>query len=603
MRQIKKNKNNNNNNLESDQNQNPDFKNDNGGDETEPVALADEKRVRVLSPTMLVLKRFMRNKLAIAGMAIILSMFAFSFIGGIVSPYKQDDVFKKLEAMPLDYAAAVYNGELRYTIAEGKNFPDGARAEMMLNISRGEFEFTVGDIKYILKTSFEGMYFITAHVRVAEIETIAGRHTFNGVGGFAVDEIFRAAFEAAYNNGENSFICKGDEYFINKSSARKCVVTLPEDIGVASMKVFDPYKNEDRAEINDIYFRYESETAINSGLPSFSVNGRDYTVVYESGETVINKNGEPFAAVSDIIVSPIDPELFFTVDYKNAVRDAIKEDLAVFEFENKETGETASYSIRANNAKFFIKTDTVTEMIAIHSGPSREHWLGTDGNGMDMLTRLMYGGRVSLIVGFVVVLIEILIGVIIGGIAGYFGGWADTFLMRVVDLFNTIPDIPLLIIFGSLLDAYRMESYRRIMLLMVILGLMGWTGIARVVRGQILSLREQDFMTATEALGLKTSRRIFRHLVPNVMPLLIVQATMGLGGIIITEATLSYLGLGVKFPQASWGSIIHSAMTMHIMTEYWFAWIPAGILILLTVLGFNFVGDGLRDAFDPKMKR
>ena len=160
-----------------------------------------------------------------------------------------------------------------------------------------------------------------------------------------------------------------------------------------------------------------------------------------------------------------------------------------------------------------------------------------------------------------------------------------------------------LIIFGSILDAYRMESYRRIMLLMVILGLMGWTGIARVVRGQILSLREQDFMTATEALGLRASRRIFRHLVPNVMPLLIVQATMGLGGIIITEATLSYLGLGVKFPQASWGSIIHAAMTMHVMTEYWFAWIPAGILILLTVLGFNFVGDGLRDAFDPKMKR
>ena len=138
---------------------------------------------------------------------------------------------------------------------------------------------------------------------------------------------------------------------------------------------------------------------------------------------------------------------------------------------------------------------------------------------------------------------------------------------------------------------------------MAVLGILGWTCIARVVRGQILSLREQDFMVATEATGIRVSRRIFRHLVPNVMPLLIVQATMSLGSIIITEATLSFLGLGVKYPLASWGSIINAATDVHIMTNYWFIWIPAGVLIVLTVLGFNFVGDGLRDAFDPKMKR
>jgi peptide/nickel transport system permease protein len=138
---------------------------------------------------------------------------------------------------------------------------------------------------------------------------------------------------------------------------------------------------------------------------------------------------------------------------------------------------------------------------------------------------------------------------------------------------------------------------------MLVLGLLYWTTVARIVRGQILSLREQDFMVATEATGIRTSRRIFRHLIPNVMPLLIVNATAGLGGIIITEATLGFLGLGVKYPLASWGSIINIASDAFVMTNYWFMWIPAGTLILLTVLGFNFVGDGLRDAYDPRMQR
>jgi peptide/nickel transport system permease protein len=137
----------------------------------------------------------------------------------------------------------------------------------------------------------------------------------------------------------------------------------------------------------------------------------------------------------------------------------------------------------------------------------------------------------------------------------------------------------------------------------MLLGVLGWTGIARIVRGQILSLREQDFMIAAECTGLSIHRRIFRHLVPNVMPLLIVEATMGLGDIILTEATLSFLGLGVKFPFASWGNIINDVNNTFVLTNYWFIWIPAGVCLLSTVLAFNLVGDGLRDAFDPKMKR
>ena len=268
-----------------------------------------------------------------------------------------------------------------------------------------------------------------------------------------------------------------------------------------------------------------------------------------------------------------------------------------------ENGETEKHTIELRVNGYVVSTMQRAMLIDMYASPSLSHPLGTDDHGMDVLTRLMYGGRISLMVGFVVVFLEMLIGIIIGGVSGYFGGWVDTLLMRFVDLFNSIPYYPMMIIAGSLMDAFEVNPYTRIFMLMGIMGIMGWTGVARVVRGQILSLREQDFMVATEATGVRISRRIFRHLVPNVMPLLIVQATMSLGSIILTEATLSFLGLGIKYPLASWGTIINSASNIYVMSNFWFIWIPAGVLIVLTVLGFNFVGDGLRDAFDPKMKR
>jgi peptide/nickel transport system permease protein len=176
--------------------------------------------------------------------------------------------------------------------------------------------------------------------------------------------------------------------------------------------------------------------------------------------------------------------------------------------------------------------------------------------------------------------------------------------MCLVDVFYCIPSMPILIILGAFFDNMRMGSYTRLMWMMAVLGFLGWAGVARLVRGQILSLREQEFMTATEATGISTSRRIFRHLIPNVMPQLIVNATMGLGSIIITESTLSFLGLGVKHPLATWGTMINSITSSNEnIIRYAYIWIPVGCLICLTVIAFNFVGDGLRDAFDPKMKQ
>lgn len=234
---------------------------------------------------------------------------------------------------------------------------------------------------------------------------------------------------------------------------------------------------------------------------------------------------------------------------------------------------------------------------------TKDHLLGTDDQGMDVFVRLMYGGRISLFIGFIVVILETLIGVILGGIAGYFGGWVDQVIMRIVDIFNCIPTLPILLIASAVIESWNVPSDTRIYLLMAIITLFSWSGVARLVRGQILSLREQEYITATKVMGLPTCRKIFLHLIPNVMPQLIVSMTLGLGSVILYESTLSYLGLGVQLPKAAWGTMIAKSNIPEVMQYHPNVWLPAGILIVIAVLGFNFVGDGLRDAMDPKSKK
>lgn len=235
--------------------------------------------------------------------------------------------------------------------------------------------------------------------------------------------------------------------------------------------------------------------------------------------------------------------------------------------------------------------------------PSSSHLLGTDKDGRDVMVRLMYGGRISLLIGFVVVGLQLLVGIIAGGVAGYYGGKIDNLIMRLVDVFYCIPTLPIMLIISSIMVAYGIPQEYKIYILMLAMGVLGWASVARLVRGQILSLREQEFMVATEAIGLHPAKRIMKHLIPNVMPQLIVIATMGMGSVILAEAAYSYLGIGVPFPLASWGNMVNVVTDPIIMRDYINIWLPPGFCILLTVLGFNFVGDGLRDAFDPKMKR
>lgn len=274
-------------------------------------------------------------------------------------------------------------------------------------------------------------------------------------------------------------------------------------------------------------------------------------------------------------------------------------------------GEVDRSTVIMTDANYYYTDENVevVEVVEVEktindlAAPGGEHILGTDEQGMDVFTRLMYGGRISLIIGFIVVILETLIGIVVGGISGYFGGWVDNVLMRVVDVFNCIPTLPILLIGSAVIDSWNLEADQQIYVLMIMITLFSWSGTARLVRGQILSLREQEYITATEVMGLSTSRRIFKHLIPNVMPQLIVSMTLGLGSVILYESTLSYLGLGVQLPMAAWGTMISASNKTNILNYHMNVWLPAGLLIVVAVLGFNFIGDGLRDAMDPKARK
>lgn len=235
----------------------------------------------------------------------------------------------------------------------------------------------------------------------------------------------------------------------------------------------------------------------------------------------------------------------------------------------------------------------------VNKKPSKEHILGTDELGRDYLTRILYGGRISMKVGLFAVIIQVIIGSLVGGLAGYYGGWVDNLLMRLVEIVMSFPFMPLAITISAVVGV-RVKPEQRMYIVMMIIGLLSWPGLARMVRGQILSLREQEFILAAKALGIRDRKIIWRHLIPNTVGYIIVSATLGMAGAILSEAGLSFLGLGVTPPVPTWGNLVQNARDMYVLKNRVWLWLPPGLCIFMAVMSINLLGDGLRDAIDPK---
>jgi len=658
-------------------------------DGREHIALDDIERVKILSPGRLVAKRFFRNRLAMVGLFILITMFTFAFIGALIYPYSQTKIFYKFDYLNINYASAVERTEntpykipggpeLTGTVANRFNSyiieleSDGVTEKTFVSADGAEYiVHKLGDRVYTLSTALmtpAGEYHQSAEIavynrmrgelewtgepmsdefseiaiaaiedRAAEFEyqgvvyAIAGsraRTTVNRLDPIFIGDVPGDGFISALENN------LGGEEFVYNGRAYQAV-----DIGAGAYEVFEigsvsasiiassfVFDSVDVSRVFSDEFKRSALFAIYDD-EKFTAEGNNYTIdTTEDEPHIIDDSGYIVAALSTFSIRRYTGQDTLSIDFKDAVREVLENMIAMgavtadFVYPLHQIDDEGNYLYneagepvlsdsdirveRKHTGEYILTTEQITYLIDIFAAPSRQNVFGTDGDGMDILARMMYGGRISLMVGFIVIFIEITIGVIIGGISGFFGKWVDTVIMRVVDIFYCIPDLPILIIMGAMFDKMRMDPYQRLMWMMVMLGIFGWAPIARLVRGQILSLREQEFMVAQEATGMKTRRRIFRHLVPNVMPQLIVAATMGVGDVILYESVLSFLGLGVKHPLATWGTMINAVTnSAESMIKYAYIWVPVGMLICLTVIAFNFVGDGLRDAFDPKMKR
>lgn len=661
--------------------------------EDKEIRLDDVSRVKVLSPTRQVIKRFLRNRLAVFGFVSIIVLFIFCFIGPIFYPYGQKQTFYKYDEINTKLGVATESTSFTgYTVDSSIVVDTKANNLMTTNIKTlqqkglSSYVFLAPDEKaYEVDALGEYVYTLSQReaTRIAsfgksdiEIASYDGvSRSFTYLNNASENSDFEAFVTKKLKGNKGNFSYNGDDYSFKKTVGKSYSITKSVEGFVyldspiseefehlaeksASNTLFD-FENSQYFIINDgssnIVYRvgekrvakvfttfvidfFDSTNEVsdefrNNALlnvyssDSFTSEGKKYSFYKdEDGDviTIFDENNNEVGEFSTFIIRRNNGEDSIPYEAKKDIAEGITEMLdknegeTAFEtnlpkqtedgrFETDENGKTVyiptEIRVVKTDRSYELWANQITYVIDRFASPSLTHILGTDGDGFDVFSRIMHGGRVSLMVGFVVVLIELILGIVLGGLAGYYGGWVDNLIMRLVDIFYCLPSMPIMIILGGIMDAMRMDVYRRLFIMMAVLGIMGWAGVARLVRGQILSFREQEFMIAAEATGIKIKDRIFKHLIPNVMPQLIVLATMGVGGTILTESTLSFLGLGVKHPLATWGTMINSVSSASAMAHYAYIWIPVGLLISFTVISFNFVGDGLRDAYDPKGKR
>lgn len=236
----------------------------------------------------------------------------------------------------------------------------------------------------------------------------------------------------------------------------------------------------------------------------------------------------------------------------------------------------------------------------VESAGLRGYLMGTDGRGRDVFARIVHGGKMTMTIGAVSVLISSLIAVIVGCLSGYFGGAVDTLLMRITEIFSSIPFLPFAMLLSQIIKNYNVGETMRIFIIMLILGALSWTGLARMLRGQILSEREKEFVTAARAMGVKEGKIAFRHVLPNVLSVVLVSMTLNFAGCLLTESSLSYLGFGVQQPRPTWGNMLSGSNNSTVIQNYWWQWLFPALFLSVAVVCINVIGDALRDAFDPK---
>ena len=330
-----------------------------------------------------------------------------------------------------------------------------------------------------------------------------------------------------------------------------------------------------------------------------ATNNKCVAVVLEDGELVVSgafENGE------DELPTLLQGEYFLSLDGGTRHFVGVTNFGNVYAWGDNAYGQSALMGTSASRAyACALQSYAVDESgRLIKSAGLKGYLMGTDGRGRDVFARIAHGGKMTMTIGAVAVLVSSSIAILVGCTAGYFGGWVDLLLMRVTEIFSSMPFLPFAMLLSQIIKNYNISENMRIFIIMLILGALSWTGLARMIRGQVLAEREKEFVTAARAMGVKEGKIAFKHVLPNVVSVILVSMTLDFAGCLLTESSLSYLGFGVQPPQPTWGNMLTGSNNSVVIQNYWWQWLFPALFLSLAVICINVIGDALRDSLDPK---
>lgn len=574
----------------------------------------------IQSPSKAIAKKFFRNKLGIIGLVGFISIVLLVFIGSKTIPFNQ-----------------YYEQAVLKNISPGTgylNIPDKLKEEGIEEIAPS-VTFTAAVSKagkfYIWGKNYENVFSIPADIQKRldseHISHVAAGPTFIivandkneifgwGTNAYGESQAPSKNYNLVLKEGVKKLVA-GDLYSAVLTNEGRLITwggVKPSKLNIIPKAIQGHITNIEASILNILAMTDDGKIhvlGIKSGelgteLPKDLAEGKIKIVdiaLTEKNGLALGEDGKLYQWGSNIDSIPKPPEgNFKEIEGGRVHFTALDTEGKMYAWGADKYGETKAISGTFDKlaSGYFINYAINTETKEVGASGLDGFTFGTDQRGRDQLTRLIHGGATTLFIALVAVSLQVIIGVIIGMIAGFYGGLVDNLLMRFAEIIASFPFYPLVITISAALPVDTSQDVR-ILIIMILLGLLGWTGIARLVRAQILSEREKDYVLAAKALGLKERKIIVNHILPNIFTIVIVQATLGYASNLLTEAGLSFLGFGVVEPNASWGNMMTAAQSTEVMQFYWWRWVIPSMAIFLTALSVNLVGDALRDALDPK---
>lgn len=617
--------------------------------------LTDEEKFRVeelQSPTKQIVKKFFRKPLAVISLVVLVGMFLFVFIGSAVHPLDLSYTEAFQQNLSPGYGMMTVPKKMRNKVKDISSF-----SNFSIGLSEDGYVYTWGKTKFINSVSNTDMEdlpseisggnvaFVSAGLDHAAAITNDGKVVCWGEHGNAqygkehnlTDSMVILQPDLLINgnidvNNVKQLVCGYQVTAIVMKSGRVyCWGNFAA--GANNMKQF-----RSRKDIDKIVFMGSRMAALLKDGTVFLGNAKS---AFDTMEVPDGNGGTKFISLFDEylagrkvvdIVATYGSLALITEDGELIVTGNLPDDVSAPTLSDGETivklsGGAKHYTMLTSSGRLYSfgsnalgqcdaykkKVSTDSEIFACAfqnyltlNGKVKETWglkgylFGTDGLGRDIFARIINGGRITMTIGAVAVIISTVIAVIIGVLSGYFGGKVDMFLMRLTEVFGAIPFLPFALILSAVMAGSAISELTRMFIIMVILGILSWTGLARMVRGQVLAEREKEFVTAARAMGVKESKIAFRHILPNIISVILVSVTLDFAGCMLTEASLSYLGFGVRLPKPTWGNMLNSANNAVVIKNYWWQWLFPSLFLLVTTIAINLIGDALRDVMDPK---